>query len=232
MYHPRFYGDFYEIGFRYGNLLHQKGVHLPDLSQTKAEFGTQCYQALKNFYPELVKEIKGFSAGLQVKEEFVGAFVARVGVFDTTGKCSAFAFKNKDSVIFGRNYDMLFAFKKFTESSLTAPAQKLAHIGQSDLFVGRADGINEKGLAITMSFVNGTTIRPGITFHFVIRKVLENCDTIDSAIEIIKSAKVASANNFLIADTSGNLAVVESAPEGSEGDFWDLLQLREIQRSK
>ena len=216
MYHPRFYGDFYEMGFKYGSLLHQKGVQLPALTQAKAEFGTQCYQALQRFYPELIEEIKGFSAGLRIEEAFLGAFVAGIGVFDMTGKCSAFGFRNTNAVVFGRNYDMLFALKQFTESSLTAPAHKFAHISQSDLFLGRADGINEKGLAIAMSFVNGTTIQPGITFHFIIRKVLENCDTVASAVETIRSAKITSANNFLIADKQGTLAVVEAAPEGSE----------------
>ncbi|MEM1281904.1 MAG: C45 family peptidase, partial [Cyanobacteria bacterium P01_H01_bin.152] len=70
-------------------------------------------------------------------------------------------------------------------------------------------------LAIAMSFVNGTQIQPGITFHLIIRKVLETCSTVSEAIALIQAAKVASANNFLVADATGNMAVVESAPQGS-----------------
>ncbi len=110
---------------------------------------------------------------------------------------------------------MLFAFKKFTESSLIAPKDKYAYICQSDVFIGRSDGINEKGLSVAMSFVNGTQVQPGIGFHFVVRKVLENCSSTEEAVRLIGNTKVSAANNFLIADVSGDIAVVESAPQKS-----------------
>ena len=214
MYHPRLYGSFYEMGLKYGALLRKNGAKLPPLSPEKASFGTRCYQELKAFYPELIAEVQGFAKGLGIDESTLGAFVAGLGVFEDSSKCSVFAFANNDAVIFGRNYDMLFRFKKLTESSLIAPENKYAYISQSDLFIGRSDGINEKGLAVAMSFVNTGGIRPGITFHFIIRKVLENCATVYEGIEVIKSARFASGNNFLLADKQGNLAVVETAPQG------------------
>ena len=215
MYHPRLYGSIYDMGFKYGSLLFQKNYQFPAIPADNIEFGTQCYQEVQKFYPDLIPEFQGFAKGWQVDEARLGAFVSGLGVFDTTGKCSVFAYRNQDSVIFGRNYDMLFEFKKLTESCLIAPAQKFAYISQSDVFIGRCDGINERGLAIALSFVNGTTIQPGVTFHFVIRKVLETCKTVDEAIAVIQNAKVASANNFLIADATGNIAVVETAPQSS-----------------
>ena len=216
MYHPRFYGDFYDMGLKYGSLLAKKGIPFPAITSEKADFGTQCYQEVKRFYPDLIAEFQGFAKGWNVEEGHLGAFVAGLGVFDTTGKCSAFACRHQDAVIFGRNYDMLYKVQKTTESSLIAPRGKFAYVSQSDVFIGRCDGVNETGLAIAMSFVNGTQIRPGITFHLTIRKVLETCSTVADAIAVIQSTKVTSANNFLIADAAGNMAVVESAPQGSE----------------
>ncbi|MEM9363771.1 MAG: C45 family peptidase [Bacteroidota bacterium] len=216
MYHPRLYGDFYEMGLKYGTLLREKANFvLPKISDTKKEFGLESYKELHCFYPEVVEEIKGFAKGINDKPENLGAFLLSLGVFDTSGQCSVFAFRNMDSVIVGRNYDMLFAYKKFTESSLIAPKDKYSYISQSDVFIGRSDGINEKGLSIAMSFVNGTEVTPGIGFHFVIRKVLESCGDTHQAIKLIKSTQVSSANNFLIADKTGDIAVVESAPQGS-----------------
>ncbi|MGB5818805.1 MAG: C45 family peptidase [Saonia sp.] len=215
MYHPRLYGEFYEMGLKYGSLLQKNGFVLPRISKEKTEFGLESYGELKNYYPEVVTEIRGFAEGINEQPEILGAFLSSIGVLNTTGQCSVFAFKNKNSVIIGRNYDMLFRFKKFTESSLIAPANKYSYISQSDVFIGRSDGINEKGLSIAMSFVNGTEIQPGIGFHFLIRKVLENCSTTKQAITIIKETKVSSANNFLIADKTGDIVVVESAPQKS-----------------
>jgi predicted choloylglycine hydrolase len=216
MYHPRLYGEFYEMGLKYGKLLYEKANFIiPKISKQKMDFGLESYRELKIFFPEVIEEIEGFAKGINDKPEKLGAFLLSLGVFDTTGQCSVFAFKNNDSVIIGRNYDMLFDFKKFTESSLIAPKGKYSYISQSDVFIGRSDGINEKGLSIAMSFVNGTVVQPGISFHFIVRKVLENCNTTAQALKLIENAKVSSANNFLIADRTGDIAVIESAPQKS-----------------
>ncbi len=215
MYHPRLYGEFFEMGLTYGSLLAKNGFTLPKISEEKREFGLASYAQLPDFYPELVEEIEGFAKGIKEKPENLGAFLMSLGVDGSTAQCSVFAFRNKESVIAGRNYDMLFAFRKFTESSLIAPKDKYAYISQSDVFIGRSDGINEKGLFIAMSFVNGTEIQPGIGFHFMVRKVLENCSSAQQAVDVILKTKVSAANNFLIADPTGELAVVESAPQAS-----------------
>lgn len=225
MYHPRLYGEFYEMGLRYGKLLFEKaGFTIPEISEQKKKFGLESFNELKTYYPEAVEEIEGFSHGIKDTPENLGAFLLSLGIFETTGQCSVFAYTNKDSVIIGRNYDMLFAFKKFTESSLIAPKDKFAYISQSDVFIGRSDGINEKGLSIAMSFVNGTEIQPGISFHFIIKKVLENCSSVEQAVKMIRETNVSSANNFLIADKTGKLVVVESAPQKSVVRYPDINQ--------
>lgn len=216
MYHPRICGDFYEIGYKYGFLLRNKiAFTLPPISSELYEFGLQSYHELGYFYPELVHEIKGFADGILDTPQNVGAFMLSLPLSGLRGQCSVFAYKNPDNVIVGRNYDMPYQFRNITESSLIAPTDKYAHISQSDIFIGRSDGINEKGLFVAMSFVNGVQVQPGISFHFIIRKVLEECETTDHAVEVISNAKVSTSNNFLIADRRGTLAVVESAPAKS-----------------
>ena len=216
MYHPRLYGEFYEMGLKYGKLLYEKANFvIPIISKQKMDFGLESFQDLKSFFPEVIEEIEGFAKGIKDKPEKLGAFLLSLGVFNPTGQCSVFAFRNDDSTIIGRNYDMLFDFKKFTESSLIAPKDKYSYISQSDVFIGRSDGINEKGLSVSMSFVNGTEIQTGVSFHFIVRKVLEDCENTKQAIALIQKTKVSTANNFLIADKSGEIAVVESAPQKS-----------------
>ena len=116
MYHPRLYGEFYEMGLKYGTLLKEKANFvLPEISSEKKEFGFESYKQLQGFYPEAVEEIEGFAKGINEKAENLGAFLLSLGVFEISGQCSVFAYKNKNSVIIGRNYDMLFEFKKITE---------------------------------------------------------------------------------------------------------------------
>lgn len=64
-----------------------------------------------------------------------------------------------------------------------------------------------------MSFVNGTAIQPGVNFYFIVRKILKDCATTNEAIDLIQGAVVSSASNFLIADKSGDIVVIESAPQ-------------------
>ncbi len=214
MYHPRLYGSYYDMGYKYGRLLYEKvAFQLPAISSEKKIFGMASIPELKIFYPNIYEEITGFADGIKDSPDNVATFLLSLIAFDFKGQCSVFAFRNDDSIIFGRNYDMLFAFKKFTESSLIAPIDKYSYISQSDVFIGRSDGINEKGVSIAMSFVNGKTRQPGVSFHFVVRRVLEEAASTKEAINIIKQAKVSSSNNFLIADATGKIAIVESAPE-------------------
>lgn len=121
MYHPRLYGNFYDMGFKCGNLLHQKKVPLPAITSRQAEFGAHCCREVLNFYPELIAEFEGFAEGWRWEAAKLGAFVSGLGVFDMTGKCSAFACRTSSEVIFGRNYDLLYQFRKTTESCLIAP---------------------------------------------------------------------------------------------------------------
>ena len=213
MYHPRLYGSFYDMGLKYGSLLYEKaGFQIPVMSTERTQFGIASHEILKTFYPEIIEEIEGFAKGIKAEPAIVGGFLLTIGIFDMNAQCSAFACKNNDSVLMGRNYDMLFAFKKYSQSSLTAPTGKYAHINHSDAFIGCEDGINEKGLAIAMTFVNGASKQPGVGFYFMVRRILEECATIEEAIAIINTAKVSKANNFLIADKKGGMVVVESAP--------------------
>lgn len=177
------------------------------------DFGLASFQELQDFYPEIIDEITGFAQGVHALTEEVAGFLLSLGIFETTGQCSVFAFQSRSSVIVGRNYDMLLALKKFTEASLVAPQNKYAYLSHSDVFIGRSDGLNECGLFIAVAFVNGTTTQPGIGFHILIRKILEECSNTQQAVQLIQQTKVASANNFLIADRQGTLAVVEAAPQ-------------------
>ncbi|WP_395344408.1 C45 family autoproteolytic acyltransferase/hydrolase [Ningiella sp. W23] len=217
MYHPRFYGRYEDIGAKYGQLISQKvkDFELPVLNDDLEQFGKASISYLSDFYPEVIDEISSFSEALKIHPNRVLSFLLSLIAQDFQGRCSVFAKVTDNGVFFGRNYDMPKAFKKYSESSLTAAKNTFIHISQSDVFIGRCDGINEKGLAIGMSYVDTQTKRPGVSFHFIVRRVLEYAENVIQAIEIINDAHVSSANNFLIADKHGDICIVESSPQTS-----------------
>ncbi|MDM5155537.1 C45 family autoproteolytic acyltransferase/hydrolase [Bacillus sp. DX1.1] len=213
MYHPRLRGTHYEMGKHYASILYKNGFRFPEVSQEKLAFGKQSNALLKDFYPELIEEIQGFAEGCHVTYEQVSSFLLSIGVFESQAQCSIFASYNGSEVIMGRNYDLIFDLKQFTESSLICPVDKYCYVGHSDVFLGKVDGINEQGLAVAITLVQSECKEAGLNFYVAVRKILENASTIEEAIHILREFPSSICNNYLLADHSGNMAVVEKAPQ-------------------
>ena len=160
-----------------------------------------------------MEEIRGFADGCQASYENLASLILGIGAFSPKTACSIFAtFKGFD-VVFGRNYDFYYSFKDKTESYLTCPKDGYCSVGQSDIFVGREDGINEKGLAIGMTAVATKNVKPGVSFVLATRYVLDKCGTVDEAIEALSRVHFLTTNDYLLADRNGKMAVVEASPD-------------------
>ena len=72
MYHARFKGTHYEIGKKWGELLKKNNKNLLDnipFESTKEmeEFSENCLPYYKEFFPEVIDEIKGIAAGQSIE---------------------------------------------------------------------------------------------------------------------------------------------------------------------
>jgi len=212
MYHPRIRGTYHEMGRKYGTALAKHGFKLPQ-SEPQTTLGLQCEEEVKRVFPEILEEIHGLAEGVREPYEKVAAFILTVGYGKPVG-CSTFASVNDSSVIFGRNYDFFTRFEKYCESYLTRPKGAYASLGSTDIFVGREDGVNEKGLAVSMHFVAAQLGTPGVNFPIAVRFILDKCANSAEAVNFLTNARFLTANNYLISDRGGDLAVVEAAPQG------------------
>jgi len=212
MYHPRLKGNSYEAGKHYAEILYKNGFRFPQVTEEKLIFGESCKQILTDFDPHIVKEIQGFAEGCHSTFQEVSSFLLSIGVFELAGQCSIFSAFNGKEMFIGRNYDMLFNLKNTTESSLVCFDNKNKYLGQSDCFIGKVDGINEHGLFVGISSVPHDGIKPGLNFYFAVKYILENCCTVDEGIDVLKRFPSSVANNYLLADPQGNMAVVEVTP--------------------
>ena len=185
------------------------------LTEENLNCGKLCIPILTAFDVSIVKEIQGFADGCHASFEEVSSFLLSIGVFQPAGQCSIFAAFNGSEVIIGRNYDMLFSLKKITESSLVCFNGKNKYLGHSDCFIGKVDGINEHGLFVGITAVPHEEIKPGLNFYFACKHILENCSNVEEGIAVLKSFPSSVANNYLLADPSGSMAVVEVTPNGS-----------------
>ncbi len=72
-------------------------------------------------------------------------------------------------------------------------------------------GMNEAGISIGINNLTAADGKVGVTWPFVVRKVLEQSD-FDAAMRCVLEADLAGGHNFLIFDADGNGASVEAMP--------------------
>lgn len=213
MFHPRVKGTYYEMGYRYGSILYKRGFRISEQTTEKLDFGKRSEKEVKRVFPEILEEIRGFADACHASYKNLASVILSVGAFKTESKCSVFATSNGSDVVFGRNYDFYYSFKKHIESYLTCPRKGYWSVGHSDIFVGREDGINEEGLAMAITAVKEKIVKPGINFALAVRCVLDKCASVEEGVKTLSNANFSTTNNYLLVDKDGNMAVVEASPE-------------------
>ena len=216
MYHPRLKGNHYEMGYHYGEILHKSGQNFTEfikLSQEQERFGKESMRLCEKYASGIMEEIKGLADGSRTPYNQMAFWLMSMYGFGDIHGCTCFCFHEGENLFLCRNSDMFPELKKTSESVLYIPEGGNIFLGNSTSFVQIEDGLNEHGLAVGLNFLMTKTYRPGLNTGFVIRLILENCKTTKEAIELIKSVPLCSTQNFILADKSGSLAVVEASPE-------------------
>ncbi len=104
--------------------------------------------------------------------------------------------------------------KKTTESCLYRPFSGYSFLGQGDSLIGKEDGVNEHGLAVGMTFVASKSTKPGFNFLILVRYLLEKARTVQEAILLLRPLPLCTSQNIVLADRTGDMAVVECCPAG------------------
>ena len=94
-------------------------------------------------------------------------------------------------------------------------------IGTGDLLWGLVDGMNEDGLAVSLTLGGRPGSGHGFGIPIVIRYLLETCPDVESAIAALNRIPVAQAYNISLVDTAGGHATVYVAP-GEPAEVSDL----------
>lgn len=213
LYHRRLSGKYYDMGLEYGRTLRRVGYKPPKLTDERVQFARECEEEVKQVFPEILEEIQGFADGCGVPYEDLCPFIVSVGIKQSAG-CSCFAsvLTTSSRPIMGRNYDWYYEIQKYTESYLTMPEGAYWSLGNSDIFVGREDGLNECGLAVAMALVPPKEFKPGINFALVVRAILDKCANVSEAVNFLQNVSYVRSDNYLLVDKEGDMAVVEASP--------------------
>jgi predicted choloylglycine hydrolase len=85
-------------------------------------------------------------------------------------------------------------------------------LGMSDCLWGLLDGINDAGLAISLTFGGRPDVGDGFAIPLVVRYVLETCDTVADARAALERIPVHAPQNLTVLDRSGELMTAYVGP--------------------
>jgi predicted choloylglycine hydrolase len=86
-------------------------------------------------------------------------------------------------------------------------------IGMSDCLWGLLDGINEDGLAVSLTFGGRRVLGDGFGIPLVVRYLLETCADVAEARRTLERLPFQMAHNLTLADVSGAAVTAEVAPD-------------------
>jgi len=166
-------------------------------------------RVMAKHFPELLEEIRGVAEGAQLPYnsillETAYPFTARTSSNCTIISASGTVTTNRMTIV-GRNYDFLLDFRKCNQLRIARKDTGFSFVGGTITMLGVEEGLNNAGL-----FIGDAGWEPkelplsrGLSSRQVMQLVLENCASVDTAIDfILKTPKF--ANNagtcYLLAD--------------------------------
>ena len=224
--HIAFKGSAYEVGKKHGELaLKNRGfmefvLYRPDFAKLiPGEAMNQIVKFIDKHSPNVNEEIPGMADVMGVKPEAICYYLFS---YKFQGACSHFGitrpFTENDHTLLGRSYE----FSPEMTDCIFADIQEdgcARSMGFTSIVFGRLDGMNEYGLAMTMT----AGIPPieefgveGIMFWTVMRKVLDQCKDVHEAWDLINSIPSGFCPTYLVADQQGTIMLVEQTPNKIE----------------
>lgn len=178
---------------------------------------------MQKFFPEVCEEIKGVTDTIKADYQDFSAWLLCMGccMYNLESNipveirgCTAFAYTDNDRIIYGRNNDLPPYLRDGSKSEIYSPLGAVKFNITTSSFINGEEGMNERGLAVSMTFVNTKLeeIKAGFNSCFVVRYLLEKAKNTEHAIRLLYELPIASNCNILLADKFGKMAVVECTP--------------------
>lgn len=126
-------------------------------------------------------------------------------------QCSQAVMADDQGPLLIRNYDLDPKVNEATLLSSNWRGRRVA--GMVEGIVGLADGMNDAGLAASLTFGGRTVSSNGFGIPLIIRYVLELCTDVQQAVEALRTVPSHMSYNVTVADTAGGWATVMLAPD-------------------
>jgi predicted choloylglycine hydrolase len=169
-----------------------------------------CRSMLEKWMPELVptfERLVALAGGDPLAARFLSMYRPPAFVVG----CSQAAFTGDGGPVLARNYDYAPSRAEglVYETSWTGRGV----IGMSDCLWGLLDGVNEAGLAASLTFGGRPAVGDGFGIPLVIRYVLEVCTDVTGACRTLSQIPIHAAQNVTLLDRSGDFATIRLGPD-------------------
>jgi predicted choloylglycine hydrolase len=179
-----------------------------DVSEPAADFQT-ALEALRKYMPEMVPIHERLCA-LVGADELASTFLTGFQPPPYFSACSQ-AVSTLGNVALIRNYD--YHLDRFEGTMLHTAWNGKKVIANSDCLMGVLDGMNEDGLAISLTFGGRSTLGYGFGIPFILRYILEFCSNVKEAVEVLMRVPSHMSYNVTVADRNGQYRTVEITPD-------------------
>ena len=189
MYHARFSGTHYEAGLRWGRALARRGKFIARqptfaVSEERRAFARGCLPAYREYFPEILEEIRGIAEGQGPDSDDFAAFLFSMYAYGF-GHCTCFAYADENTAMPGRNSDFLTSLEGLYMNCLYAVDGSRAFNANTTAFAEVEDGMNECGLAAGLTFVYPEERGFGLNAGMLVRLILEKCATAREALGLL-----------------------------------------------
>src|SRR6185503_6350961 len=170
----------------------------------------ECRRALSQYLPELMPTWERLCR-LSGDDSVAARMLSMWGLPAFAVGCSQVVIPGEQPVLI-RNYD----YDQSLFEAVVASTNYSGHrrvLGTSALLWGLLDGMNEDGLAVSLTFGGRPGGGEGFGIPIVLRYVLETCATVEQAVSALRRIPVAQSYNVALVDTIGNHATVFVAPQ-------------------
>jgi predicted choloylglycine hydrolase len=186
--------------------LQDDGAKRPDLDA--------CRAALARHMPELVP-IHERLVGLAGDDELAARVLSLYRPPGFVVGCSQGAW-TRDEPVLVRNYD--YPVSRLEGIVYLTQWGGRRVIGMSDCLWGLLDGMNDAGLAISLTFGGRRDVGDGFGIPIVVRYVLETCETVAQARDALARIPVHAPQNLTVLDRSGTYLTAYVGP-GRPAEF-------------
>ncbi|SDK32669.1 C45 family autoproteolytic acyltransferase/hydolase [Streptomyces indicus] len=171
------------------------------------------------FRPEARAEIAGIAHGAGVEEWQLGALNARTEILARStavppGECSTLVRRTPGAAFGAQTWDWHVELSAYWHT-LESPGTHHAFAGLTEHGILAKIGINSAGLALHFNILGH--IRDGIggvPMHVLAAVVLSEAGSVAEAVELVRSAPLASSGSFALFDAAGDAVLLDISPAG------------------